>query len=430
VDLCTIVARNYLPYARVLADSFLDHHPGSTCHVLVLDGPQPADAPAHVRYWTPETVAIPDLPELAAGYEITELATAVKPAFLARLLAETQDVIYLDPDIRIYAPLTTVVEQLERAPIVLNPHLAQSLPDDGKRPDDQDILLAGAYNLGFLALRRGTETDRLLAWWSRRLKDACRIDIPAGLFVDQRWIDLVPGLFDVAILRDPGCNVAYWNLPHRVLSRDGDRVVVNGEPLRFFHFSGFDCAHPDRLSRHQTRDLVARDQVLAQLLRAYAAEVGAVAATMPKPASAPYGFAHLPNGMALTYVVRAGYRRWRREGAREDVWSAGGAEALARWLGEPEPRAPPGVSRFLHELRAARRDLLEAFPADADGTNRYLGWVHERGVVEVDIPERFLPPPPGGAVVIGGISVRRRAYRVRQAARLIAKQALLRYERR
>jgi hypothetical protein len=155
-----------------------------------------------------------------------------------------------------------------------------------------------------------------------------------------------------------------------------------------------------------------------------------MAATMPEPASAPYGFARLPNGMALTYVVRAGYRRWRREGAREDVWSAGGAEALAEWLGEPEPRAPPGVNRFLHELRAARRDLLDAFPADADGADRYLRWVRERGVVEADIPERFLPAPPGGSAVVMGVSVRRRAYRVRHAARLIAKRALLRYERR
>lgn len=427
MDLCTIVARNYLPYARVLADSFLEHHPDATCHVLVLDGAPPPDAPAHVRYWTPETVAIADLPELAASYEITELATAVKPAFLARLLAETQDVVYLDPDIRIYAPLTTVAEQLERSPIVLNPHLSEPLPDDGERPDDQDILLAGAYNLGFLAVRRGPETDGLLAWWSRRLKDACRIDIPAGLFVDQRWVDLVPGLFDVAILRDPGCNVAYWNLPHRVLRRDAGRVLVDGGPLRFFHFSGFDRTRPDRLSRHQTRDLVARDPVLAELLRDYAAEVGAAAAAIPEPASAPYGFARLPNGMALTYVVRAGHRRWRREGAREDVWSADGAEALARWLAEPEPGAPPGVSRYLHELRAARRDLVDAFPADAGGAGRYLRWVHERGVVEVDIPERFLPAPPDGAVAT---AMRRRAHRVRHAARVIAEQSLLRRERR
>jgi hypothetical protein len=34
---CTIIARNYLPYARVLADSFAAHHPGSTFIVLIIE---------------------------------------------------------------------------------------------------------------------------------------------------------------------------------------------------------------------------------------------------------------------------------------------------------------------------------------------------------------------------------------------------------
>ena len=37
VRACTIVARNYLAHARVLADSFLEHHPEGRVDVLVLD---------------------------------------------------------------------------------------------------------------------------------------------------------------------------------------------------------------------------------------------------------------------------------------------------------------------------------------------------------------------------------------------------------
>ena len=34
-----------------------------------------------------------------------------------------------------------------------------------------------------------------------------------GVYTDQRWCDLVPALFDgVKVLRDPGLNVASWNL--------------------------------------------------------------------------------------------------------------------------------------------------------------------------------------------------------------------------
>jgi hypothetical protein len=40
------------------------------------------------------------------------------------------------------------------------------------------------------------------------------------------------------VLRDPGYNVASWNLGHRSLTqgRDGS-VLVDGSPLRFFHFT-------------------------------------------------------------------------------------------------------------------------------------------------------------------------------------------------
>ena len=34
---CTIVSKNYLSYARVLARSFLDHHPGGRFFVLLVD---------------------------------------------------------------------------------------------------------------------------------------------------------------------------------------------------------------------------------------------------------------------------------------------------------------------------------------------------------------------------------------------------------
>ncbi|MCR5877541.1 hypothetical protein [Phenylobacterium sp. J367] len=63
--------------------------------------------------------------------------------------------------------------------------------------------------------------------------------MPAGLFVDQRWCDHVPALFDkVKVLRDPGYNVASWNISTREVAvhKDG-QVTVNGVPLRFWHFT-------------------------------------------------------------------------------------------------------------------------------------------------------------------------------------------------
>ena len=101
-------------------------------------------------------------------------------------------------------------------------------------------------------------------------------------FVDQRWIDFVPGLFPHYILRDPACNVAYWNLHSRDLTWTSDHYEVNGKPLRFFHYSGYELDKPHLLSKYQgdsPRVLLSdrpglarighqyRDKVLSETLR-------------------------------------------------------------------------------------------------------------------------------------------------------------------
>ena len=99
----------------------------------------------------------------------------------------------------------------------------------------------------------------------------CTIDPARGLFLDQRWVELAPGLVpDAAVLRDPGCNAGFWDLPNRPLTGGPGAYAVAGVPLRCFHFSGFDPARPDVLSAHQNRIDLAEHPPLARLVRDYA----------------------------------------------------------------------------------------------------------------------------------------------------------------
>ena len=79
-----------------------------------------------------------------------------------------------------------------------------------------------------------------LRWWRERLRDHCRLDTAHGMFYDQRWLDLVPGLFgDVGVLRDPAYDTAWWNvaqrsrgrLPALSLQRLRRRRAGAGDPL-------------------------------------------------------------------------------------------------------------------------------------------------------------------------------------------------------
>ena len=113
------------------------------------------------------------------------------------------------------------------------------------------------------AFAAGPKTEELLAWWSERLATDCLVAPERGYFVDQRWMDFAPGLVPgFFILRDPGYNLAYWNLAGARPARRGNRYEVDGRPLRFFHFSGFDPERPHMLSKHQDRIQLSEQPVL------------------------------------------------------------------------------------------------------------------------------------------------------------------------
>jgi hypothetical protein len=240
---------SYLNRARVLARTLRDHHPDWTIWAVVTDiCPQAA-----ALDWTEEDfdrVLFPaDLfgdtaePWLFA-HNVVEACTAVKGAAACHILdqADCDKLMYFDPDIAVFNALTPVVDLLDSHSIILTPH--QTAP--AGRSERQNImdnelssLMHGTYNLGFIAFSDTEEGRRCTSWWDERLRDWCHDRKDIGVFVDQKWCDLIPCFFDnVKILRDPGYNVASWNLSHRTLVLDdAGQIRVNGHPLRFFHFT-------------------------------------------------------------------------------------------------------------------------------------------------------------------------------------------------
>jgi hypothetical protein len=237
---------SYLNRARVLFQTLRRFHPDWELVALITDEPppgftfDPASEPFDRVVWASE-LGIPEFRSWLFKHDIVEVCTAVKGPFLHQACASGADVaIYLDPDTALLGSLEPLERWLEDHDILLTPHLIDP-NDDPVAILDNDIstLRTGIYNLGFVAIRTSGEGARFAKWWNDRLLAYCYDDIPSGLFVDQRWCDHVPALFDkVKIIRDPGYNVASWNLSTRkvAVGKDG-RITVNGEPLRFWHFT-------------------------------------------------------------------------------------------------------------------------------------------------------------------------------------------------
>ena len=245
-------------------------------------------------------------------------------------------------------------------------------------------MIAGIYNLGYVSLAPRPEVDRLLDWWSERLVRDCRVDPVWGYFVDQRWFDLAPGfLSDLAIVREPQYNVAYWNLHERRLEQRDGNYLVDGQPLSFFHFSGFDPERPLILSRHQNRIDVQQQPVLEGLLAEYAAEVMSEGHGVSR--HWPYVYGVLGDGTHLDDKLRALFDEYadERDGAVPSPFTIEGAAAFDAWLRQQDPAAPPGISHALAHVYEDRADVRGAFP-DMAGEDRaaFMSWAATDGVNE------------------------------------------------
>lgn len=369
----TICSKNYLHFARALMSSVAATHPDWDRVVLLVDRIDGMFDPGREPFRVLEIseLGIPRVEPFCFRYTTLELNTAAKPWTFERLLRQDgyRRAIYLDPDILVYRRMEEVEALFDDGAFcVLTPHLTAPLDDAGK-PSEIEMLRAGAYNLGFLALQRHPELDEFLPWWQARLERQCVVEMENGLFVDQKWMDLVPGMHEhVSILRHEGYNVAYWNLPNRKVVPGPEGIRVNGAPLVFFHFSGIDPWKPDGFSKHQDRYRLSTLGAVRPLVESYCETLRAHG--LSECARWPYAFARFDDGIAIPDVLRS---YLRRHPELEDLAPgrnpfAAGADFFNvpfddRLVGDPL------VTRFVHAVWEDRPDLQAAFP-DPAGRDR------------------------------------------------------------
>jgi hypothetical protein len=400
---CSIITRRYLSHARILAESFTHHESTGRFYLLIVDGlPEGVEAFPGITVLSPDDLQLPYLTELLFKYDVVQLCTAIKPTLLAMLMNRfgEERLAYIDPDIMLARPMDEVVAALEHSSIVLTPHIVRPLPFDNQHPSDQDILMAGAYNLGFIGLRKTTQTMDFLAWWEQRLRDGCRLDPAQGLMTDQKWIDLVPGLFSsTTILRDETYNVAYWNTEARRVLRCGQQFLVNARPLAFFHFSNFDPNQPLKFSRDHGREPVVKGTGLADLLEHYAQlqfKHG-----YRETYTWKYQVGTFDNGIPVSAPVRKIYLNLSQS-ARDnfgDPFQTEGESSFFHWITIPRS-GDNKLSRFLMQVYQDRLDLQGAFP-DPAGASRegFLDWATNQGPGEVGYDPRLVvvEESPAGA---------------------------------
>ena len=270
----TVVTHNYLHYALALSLSVKEHCPDAAFFVCVADDPGPDfHAPEHWAGWLAiEDLEIPNVQRFAFQYSPFELSCALKPYAMRRMFQLGFDrVVYLDSDMQVYGHFTHLHRWLDEASLVLTPHAISPVPLVPGY-DERAYLRAGVFNAGFVAVRRSPSAEQFLTWWSQRLAQLCRNDQPEHLFVDQKWLDLVPGLFpDTHISRHFGYNAGYWTLKQVAIAADSaGQIHVGQDPLVIWHFSGFQVSQPEIVSRYSVDGNTSTFPALRPIMQRYA----------------------------------------------------------------------------------------------------------------------------------------------------------------
>jgi hypothetical protein len=262
----TSIAVNYLPKALALTESVFKVYPDARMVIAVIDyrwlsTRQVEVLAAIVQRFTMKGARLeftdplvlyarPDL--FRYKFTVIEACTAIKPAVAMMLLESADPVTYLDPDTFMYSPLPAHPDASDRWDFQLTPHVLAPAGADSVI-SERMFMLHGTFNLGYFAVRRTSQALRFLGWWKQFCVDFGADAVQAGLFVDQKPVDLLPSFIDsFSVLRHSGCNIAWWNIfcDGRQLDADGRTVTFDErhEALVFFHFSNLD-REPDPQKR-------------------------------------------------------------------------------------------------------------------------------------------------------------------------------------
>lgn len=306
----TCISASYRPQALCLVASLRQQEPDALLHVLVTDGeanPSAEATPAGLTWIELREISTPFPPLMPYYFDGFELCNALKPFAIQHLFEQgITEVIYLDTDIMAVGSFDGVREQLIEHPVIFTPHVIQAPKKNITLAEELGFADLGVLNGGFSAWRDCDVSREILNWMCERFPLLGFCSPADRMFVDQKLLPLIAMYWSkhVKVTRDPTLNIAYWNAHERSVEESATGWHIAGQPVVFFHLSGWRITSPTVPCAYQTQETNRQRLVdspwLAGVLSAYA--------TLMRPwgdsaTSAPYGFAHY-KGTQLTPRLR------------------------------------------------------------------------------------------------------------------------------
>ena len=139
--------------------------------------------------------------------------------------------IYLDADLFFFDAPQRALEALGHGSVGIIEHryparLAQRLAKYGR------------FNVGWVAFVDDENGRRVLDWYAHSTLEWCGDTPTEGKYADQGYLDRFPEFAGVEILHSGAFNLAPWNSARHDIRIVNGTVMVDGDPLDFFHVHG------------------------------------------------------------------------------------------------------------------------------------------------------------------------------------------------
>jgi SAM-dependent methyltransferase len=175
------------------------------------------------------------LAQAKADRSRTEYFWTCTPSLILYIFRHNPDLsalTYIDSDLYFFADPQPIFDEVARASVLLVEHRFG--------PALLERLYYGLFNVGLLVFRLDANSLGCLTWWRERCLEWCR-SVPEGdRFGDQKYLNRWPSDFPgVAVAGRPGIGVAPWNIMNYEVSASGDKLLIDGQPIIFYHFHNF-----------------------------------------------------------------------------------------------------------------------------------------------------------------------------------------------
>lgn len=281
--LTSLFSREYALQGIVMIESFLRYHPEANVTVLSLDSQTKQILDEYFENQIEvvnllESITLLSIFDAFRGNRtLAESIFTLKVYWINRVLATLEPearLVYSDADIyflnRIGDFKTTDWS------ILISPHL---FPKHRSFLDD-----SGLFNAGFMGIRVGAESRRIISWWQDQVLEYCGTSKARGLYADQKYLEIFPSLGkEVRVFRQLGTNTGMWQVcSSRKLQAKDNGYLIGGNSVNSFHFHGL------RISRFYIRKDMMRYGIpigsvlaTARLYRQYSRELVRVVGFIP-----------------------------------------------------------------------------------------------------------------------------------------------------